>query len=145
MFENSVKIKPIVYRFPRMIWSDNQIELKRFLYWFRNIHLPANIPLLLTSCSLKNNCQLANVKYGTNWYQSSKRSCHTVFHKIPGHVLYKNTRNLYTFFPSSFNRKYAHTVACMVVFLGPAHFEFNFYLVVLFPAVPTKTMVTRSL
>ena len=29
---------------------------------------------------------------------------------IPGHVLEKNTRNLYTFFPSFFNRKYVHTV-----------------------------------
>ena len=37
------------------------------------------------------------------------------------------------FFPSFFNRKYVHTVACTVVFVGPAF--------VLFPAVPTKTMV----
>ena len=47
---------------------------------------------------------------------------------IPGHVLEKNTRNLYTFFfPSSFNRKYVHTIACAVVFVGPAHFVFNAY------------------
>ena len=46
---------------------------------------------------------------------------------IPGHVLEKNTWNLYTFFPSSFNRKYVHTVACTVVFEGPAHFVFNAY------------------
>ena len=32
------------------------------------------------------------------------------------------------FFPSSFNRKYVHTVACTVVFEGPAHFVFNAYL-----------------
>ena len=29
--------------------------------------------------------------------------------------------------PSSFNRKYVHTVACTVVFVGPAHFVFNAY------------------
>jgi len=44
------------------------------------------------------------------------------------------------FFPSSFNRKYVHTVACTVVFVGPARFVFN-----PFSAVPTKTMVMRSL
>ena len=49
-----------------------------------------------------------------------------VFHKIPGHVLDKNTRNLYKFFSSPFNRKYkVHTVACMVVFVGPARFAYN--------------------
>ena len=31
------------------------------------------------------------------------------------------------FFPSSFNRKYVHTVACTVVFVGPARFVFNAY------------------
>ena len=31
------------------------------------------------------------------------------------------------FFPFSFNRKYVHTVACTVVFEGPAHFVFNAY------------------
>ena len=46
---------------------------------------------------------------------------------IPGHVLEKNTRNLYTFFPSFFNRKYVHTVACTVVFVGPACFVCNAY------------------
>ena len=46
---------------------------------------------------------------------------------IPGHVLEKNTQNLYKFFPSSFNRKYVYTVACTVVFVGPAHFVFNAY------------------
>ena len=47
---------------------------------------------------------------------------------IPGQVLEKNTRNLYRFFPSSFNRKYVHTVACTVIFVGPARFVFNAYL-----------------
>ena len=31
------------------------------------------------------------------------------------------------FFPCSFNRKYVHTVACTVVFVGPARFVFNAY------------------
>ena len=38
------------------------------------------------------------------------------------------TKILETFirsFPSSFNRKYVHTVACTVVFVGPAHLVFN--------------------
>ena len=46
---------------------------------------------------------------------------------IPGHVLETNTRNLIRLFPSSFNRKYVHTVACTVVFVRPAHFVFNAY------------------
>ena len=60
-------------------------------------------------------------------YKISVKAGKGVFHMIPGHVLKKNTRNLYTFFPSSFNRKYVHTVACTVVFEGPAHFVFNAY------------------
>ena len=62
------------------------------------------------------------------------------------------TKTLETFirsFPSSFKRKYVHMVACTVVFVGPAHFVFKLIraamLLVLFPAVQTKTMVTRSL
>ena len=51
----------------------------------------------------------------------------TVFSKIPGHFLEESTRNPFGFFPSSFNRKYVHTVACTVVFVGPAHFVFNAY------------------
>ena len=39
--------------------------------------------------------------------------------------LRKNTRNLHRFFPSSFKKKYVPTVACAVVFLGPAGFVFN--------------------
>ena len=60
-------------------------------------------------------------------YKISVKAGKGVFHMIPGHVLEKNTRNLYTFYPSSFNRKYVHTVACTVVFVGPAHFVFNAY------------------
>ena len=39
----------------------------------------------------------------------------------------KYSKPLYVFFPSPFNRKYVHTVACTVVFVGPAHFVFNAY------------------
>ena len=51
----------------------------------------------------------------------------TVFSKIPGHFLEENTRNPFGFFPSSFNRKYVHMVACTVVLVRPAHFVFNAY------------------
>ena len=75
-----------------------------------------------------------------------------VFYKILAFLVMSLTKILETFkrfFPSSFNRKYLHTVACTVVFIGAAHFVCNAYLgrtlLVLFPAVQTKTMVTRSL
>ena len=42
--------------------------------------------------------------------------------RLPGHVLDKNIS------PSSVNRKYVHTVACTVVFVGPARFVCNAYL-----------------
>ena len=41
--------------------------------------------------------------------------------RLPGHVLDKNIS------PSSVNRKYVHTVACTVVFVGPARFVCNGY------------------
>ena len=73
-----------------------------------------------------------------------------VFHKIPGYALDKNTGkntgNLNTFFPSSFNRKYVHTVTCTVVFVGFTRFVWNAYYpgrnatCPPFPAVLTKTM-----
>ena len=44
------------------------------------------------------------------------------------------------FFPSSFNRKYVHTVACTVGILSSTLIPAAM-LLVLFPAVPTKTMV----
>ena len=54
-----------------------------------------------------------------------------VFPMIPAHALEKNTRNLYRFFSSFFKRKYVdtfvYTVACTVVFVGPAGFVFNAY------------------
>ena len=51
-------------------------------------------------------------------YKISVKAGKGVFHMIPSHVLY-------TFFSSSFNTKYVHTVAYKVV--GPAHFVFNAY------------------
>ena len=65
---------------------------------------------------------------------------------IPGHVLEKNTRNLiYEFFPPSFNRKYVHTVACRSSLYDPRILCSTLIgaamLLVLFPAVATKTMV----
>ena len=59
-----------------------------------------------------------------NISQAGKR----VFHKIPAFPVMSLTKILETFirsFPSSFNRKYAHTVACTVVFVGPARFVCN--------------------
>ena len=70
------------------------------------INLAANIPLLLTSCSIKNNCQLSSVKCGTK-YQSSRKRCTCVPQdsRLPGHVLDKNTGNLYTLFSFPFQQK----------------------------------------
>ena len=53
-----------------------------------------------------------------------------VFHKIAAFLVMSLTKILETFkrsFPSSFNRKYVHTVACTVVFVGAAHFVCNVY------------------
>ena len=61
-----------------------------------------------------------------NISQAGKR----VFHKIPAFPVMSLTKILETFirsFPSSFNRKYVHTVACTVVFVGPARFVCNGY------------------
>ena len=46
-----------------------------------------------------------------------------VFYKIPAFPVMPLTKIVETFlrsFPSSFNRKYVHTVACTVVFVAPA-------------------------
>ena len=54
-------------------------------------------------------------------YKISVEAGKGVFHMIPGHVLKKKILETFIrFFPSSFNRKYIHTVACTVVFVGPA-------------------------
>ena len=53
-----------------------------------------------------------------------------VFYKIPAFPVMSLTKILETFkrsFPSSFNRKYVHMVACTVVFVGPACFVCNAY------------------
>ena len=72
-----------------------------------------------------------------------------VFHKIPAFPVMSLTKILETFirsFPSSFNRKYVHTVACTVVFVGPARFVCNAYpgrnatILVLFPAFQTAVL-----
>ena len=77
-----------------------------------------------------------------------------MFHKVPAFPVMSLTKILETFirsFPSSFNRKYVHTVACTVVFVGPALFVPCATLIraatllVSFPVVQTRTMVTRSL
>ena len=127
-----------------MNWSVktvNQIELKWSPYWFlilvnsgfTNINLAANIPLLFTSCSrilkclIAVNCPMWNTVQNTaeNISQSRKR-CFP--HDSWSCRWEKYSKPLYVFFPpSGVNRKYIHTVACTVVFVGPAHFVFNAY------------------
>ena len=41
--------------------------------------------------------------------------------------LTKKLETIIRFVPSSFNKKYVHTVACTVVLVGPARFVFNAY------------------
>ena len=78
-------------------------------------------------------------------YQSSRKRC---VPKIPGHVLEKNTRNLYRFFFSLFQEKIRSHVRphgrLYGRFCRTRGFCIQRYLSSLFPAVPTKTMVTRS-
>ena len=65
-----------------------------------------------------------------------------VFHKIPAFPVMSLTKILETFirsFPSSFNRKYVHMVTWTVTLIRAA------MLLVPFPAVQTKTMVTGSI
>ena len=53
-----------------------------------------------------------------------------MLHKIPAFTVMSLTKILETFirsFPSSFNRKYVHTVAFTVVFVGPSRFVCNAY------------------
>ena len=121
MFENSVKIKPIVYRFPRMIWSVNQIELFGF---FTDLGT-----LTSASINLVFNKELLIVHMWSA-EQNISQAGKGVFHKIPAFPVMSLTKILETFirsFPSSFNRKYVHMVACTVVFVGPACFVCNAY------------------
>ena len=87
---------------------------------------------------------MSNVKCETK-YQSSRKRC---VPKIPGHVLEKNTRNLYRFFFSLFQEKIRSHVRphgrLYGRFCRTRGFCIQRYLSSLFPAVPTKTMVTRS-
>ena len=96
MFENSVKIKPIVYRFPRMIWSVNQIELFGFftdlgILTSASINLVFNKELLIIQCEVRNKISVKQEKV-----------CSTRF---PVMSLTKNTGNLYTFFSVLFQQK----------------------------------------
>ena len=53
-----------------------------------------------------------------------------MFYKIPAFPVMSLTRILETYlrsFPSSFNRKCVHTVACTVVFVGPVRLVCNAY------------------
>ena len=65
-----------------------------------------------------------------------------VFHKIPAFPVMSLTKILETFirsFPSSFNGKYVHTVACTVVFVGPTSFVCNAY-----PGCNATCLLSRS-
>ena len=120
MFENSVKIKPIVYRFPRMIWSVNQIELFGF---FTDLGILTS-PRIFRFYSPRVQKRIVD---SPTWSaeQNISQAGKSVFHKIPAFPVMSLTKILETFirsFPSSFNRKYVHMVACTVVFVGPACF-----------------------
>ena len=118
MFENSVKIKPIVYRFPRMIWSVNQIELFGF---FTDLGILTS-PRIFRFYSPRVQKRIVD---SPTWSaeQNISQAGKSVFHKIPGHVLEKILETFIRSFPSSFSRKYVHTV----VFLGTARFVCNAY------------------
>ena len=125
MFENSVKIKPIVYRFPRMIWSVNQIELFGF---FTDLGILTS-PRIFRFYSPRVQKRIVD---SPTWSaeQNISQAGKSVFHKIPAFPVMSLTKILETFirsFPSSFNRKYVHMVACTVVFVGPACFVCNAY------------------
>ena len=72
----------------------------------------------LTPMIQRQNCLLSTI---------SVKAGKGVFHMIPGHVLDKNTANLYTFSSFLFQWKYVHMVPCTVVFVGPACFVCNAY------------------
>ena len=64
------------------------------------------------------------MKHGTK-YQSKQEKVFSTWFLVTS--LRKILKTFIRLFPSSFNRKYVHTVACTVVFVGPAHFVFNDY------------------
>ena len=67
---------------------------------------------------------MSNVKHGTK-YQSKQEKVFTTWFLVMS--FRKILQTFIRFFPSSFNRKYVHAVACTVVFVRPAHFVFNAY------------------
>ena len=108
----------IVYRFPRLIWSVNQIELFSF---FTDLGILTSAPinlvfikeLLIVQCEGRNKISVKQEKV-----------CSARF---PVMSLTKMLETFIRSFPSSFNRKYVHMVACTVVFVGPACFVCNAY------------------
>ena len=121
-----------------MSWSVktvNQIELKWSPYWFlilvnsgfRNINLAANIPLLFTSCSRILKCLIVNCPMWStvqNISQSRKRCFPHDSWSCPWE---KYSKPLYVFFLPLSTENTPDTVACRVVFVGPAHFVFTAY------------------
>ena len=101
-----------------MIWSVNQIELFAFFTDVRILtstsnNLVFNKELLIVQCEVLNKISVKQEKV-----------CSTRF---PVMSLTKILETFIRSFPSSFNRKYVHTVACTVVVVGPAHFVCNAY------------------
>ena len=139
-----------ITRYPRAVW-DMETSIYRSPYrflilvnsGFRNINLAANTPLLFTSCSRILKCLIVNCPMWST-LQNISRSRKRCF---PHDSLRKILETFIRFFPSFFNRKYVHTVTCTVVFVGPAFCVQLLTLIraalllVVFPAVPTKTMV----
>ena len=77
-------------------------------------------------------------KHGTKYQSKQEKVFSTLFLVMS---LSKIFETFIRFFPSSFNRKYVHTVACAVVFVGPAHFVLNAYPGRNATCLPIKTMV----
>ena len=96
----------------------NQIELFGFftdlgILTSASINLVFNEELLIIQCEVRNKISVKQEKV-----------CSTRF---PVMSLTKILETFIRSFPSSFNRKYVHTVACTVVFVGPARFVCNAY------------------
>ena len=141
MFENSVKIKllhipifrhELIHQNRQSNWTwrvSYLILLRSFSIsvnsGFRIINLAANIQLLFTLCS-KNKCFVIAQCEVRNKISAVKQEkvCST---RLLVMSLRKILETFIGIFPSSFNRKYVHTVACTVVFVGTAGFVFNAY------------------
>ena len=92
---------------------------------FRNINRAANIQLLFTSCS-KKKCLIVNCPMWCKVQNISQSRARCFPHDSWSYLWEKYSKPLWVF-PSSFNRKYVHKVACTVVFVEPALFVFNAY------------------